>query len=98
MDPLDPFVYVANQNSSSISAYVLGSGGVLTALTDSPFANAGSPAALAVDPTGQFVYVANAAAGTVSVFAIASASGGLSPVNGLPYTAGSSPSAIAISD
>jgi 6-phosphogluconolactonase (cycloisomerase 2 family) len=47
---------------------------------------------------GSFLYVANASSGNVSVFAITAGTGVLTAVNGSPYTAGSLPSAIAISD
>jgi 6-phosphogluconolactonase len=97
VDPLDNFLYVANEGSSDISAYSLGAAGTLTALTGSPFTAGDEPSALAVDPTGSFLYVANSS-GTVSVFAITASSGALSAVSGSPYTAGTLPSAIAISD
>lgn len=83
--------------SNNISAYSLGAGGTLTALSGAPFTAGDEPSALAVDPTGSFLYVANSS-GTVSVFAIATSSGALSAVSGSPYTAGTQPSAIAISD
>ena len=97
VDPLDNFLYVANEGSNDISAYSLGAGGSLTALTSSPFAAGDEPSALAVDPTGSFLYVANSS-GTVSVFAITATSGALSAVSGSPYTAEILPSAIAVSD
>jgi 6-phosphogluconolactonase (cycloisomerase 2 family) len=98
IDPLDNFVYVANQGSNNISAYALGADGSLTALPGSPFAAADEPAAVAVDPTGSFLYVANAGADNVSVFAIDATTGALSEVMGSPYAAGTQPTASAISD
>jgi 6-phosphogluconolactonase len=94
---LDSFLYVANEGSNDISAYSIGAGGTLTALTGAPFTAGDEPSALAVDPTGRFLYVANSS-GTVSVFAITATSGALSAVSGSPYNAGTLPSAIAISD
>lgn len=98
VDPLDKFVYVANEGSNNISAYALGASGALTALSDSPVAAGSGPSAVAIDPTGRFVYVANPSPGTVSVFTITESTGALSAVSGSPYAAGSLPSAIAISD
>ncbi len=98
VDPLDNFLYAANQGSNNISAYALDASGALTAVPGSPFTAGDGPSAVAVDPTGSFLYVANAGAGNVSVFAIDSITGALSAVNGSPYTAGTLPSAIAISD
>jgi 6-phosphogluconolactonase len=98
VDPLDKFLYVANEGSNNISGFALGAGGALTALAGSPFAAGGEPSAVAVDPTGSFLYIANAGSGNVSVFAIDSSTGALSAVSGSPYTAGTLPSALAISD
>lgn len=98
IDPLDNFIYVANQGANTISAFALLTTGAPTPLTGSPFAAADEPSALSVDPTGSFLYVANAGADNVSVFAIDSTTGAPSAVIGSPYTAGTQPSAIAISD
>ena len=99
VDPLDNFIYVANQGSDNISAFALdATTGAQTPLAGSPFAAADAPSAVAVDPTGSFLTVANAGAGNVSVFAIDATTGALSAVMGSPYTAGTQPSAIAISD
>jgi DNA-binding beta-propeller fold protein YncE len=98
VDPLDNFLYVANEGSNNISVYALGADGSLSALPSSPFAAGDGPSAVAVDPTGSFLYVANAGSDNVSVFAIGAGTGPMSAVSGSPYAAGSLPSAIAISD
>jgi hypothetical protein len=50
------FAYVANLNSNNVSAYSIGSGGVLTPVPGSPFPVGPNPASVAVDPTGKFAY------------------------------------------
>jgi DNA-binding beta-propeller fold protein YncE len=86
--PLAPlraqFAYVANLNSNNVSAYSIGSGGVLTPVPGSPFPVGPNPASVAVDPTGKFAYVINDSnvpevPGTVSAFTIGS-NGALTPV------------------
>jgi 6-phosphogluconolactonase len=99
VDPLDNFVYVANQGSNNISAFALNAAtGALTSIAGSPFAAGTQPSAVAVDPTGMFAYVANAGSDTVSVYAIDATTGALSPISGSPFVTGTQPSAIAISD
>jgi DNA-binding beta-propeller fold protein YncE len=51
-----------------------------------------------VDPRGKFALVTNAGSNTVSVYGIDAASGALKPISGSPFSTGTSPSALAISD
>jgi 6-phosphogluconolactonase len=51
-----------------------------------------------VEPTGTFSYVVNSGSDTVSVFAIDATTGALTPISGSPFTTGTQPMAIAISD
>ncbi len=54
------FVYVANLNGPSISAYSLNpKTGVLAAVPGSPFATGANPFSLAPHPSNRFLYVAN---------------------------------------
>ena len=92
------FVYVANQDSDTISAYAMNAAtGALTAVAGSPFDNGpgSNPMNVCADPAGKFLYVANQA-GSVSAYAIDAASGALAPVPGSPFAAGSNSKAIAI--
>jgi 6-phosphogluconolactonase len=94
------FAYVANLDSNNVSAYRIGSGGVLTPVPGSPFPAGPNPADVTVDPTGRFAYVVNdpgvpEVPGTVSVFAICS-DGALKPVPGSPFPAGDSPAAVVV--
>lgn len=52
------FVYVANYDNSSVSAYQIGPDGALWSIAGSPFPAAGHPTALAVGAAGKFLYVA----------------------------------------
>ncbi len=100
--PLAPlraqFAYVANSNN--VSAYSIGSGGVLTPVPGSPFPVGPNPASVAVDPTGKFAYVVNDSnapevPGTVSAFTIGS-NGALTSVPGSPFPAGDTPDSVAV--
>jgi 6-phosphogluconolactonase (cycloisomerase 2 family) len=80
MHPTGNFIYVANIQSNSISAYAVKAvGGTLTRIAGSPFAAGTKPYALAVDPGGRFLYAANAASKTISAYAIDPVTGRLTP-------------------
>ena len=49
-----------------------------------------------MDSLGKFVYVANPTSNNVSAYKIDPISGALTPVNGSPFTAGASPSAVGV--
>jgi DNA-binding beta-propeller fold protein YncE len=84
--PNGKHVYVANEGDGTISGYSVGSGGALSALAGSPFADGDGvgPTALTVDPSGKHLYVTNQSADTIAVYAIA-ASGALSQIAGSPF-------------
>jgi len=88
----DPqYTYATNQNANSVSEYVIGAGGALTAIGT---VGAGSePNAIAIDPVGGTVYVANWSGNTVSQYAIGSG-GTLSPIGTI--ASGNSPASIAV--
>jgi len=70
------FLYVANRGSDSVTAFTIGSTGILTLVppeagTPNPVAAGGSaPVSLVGSATDRFLYVANSADNTVSVFQI----------------------------
>jgi 6-phosphogluconolactonase (cycloisomerase 2 family) len=74
VDPLDRFVYVSNSTDGTVSGWVLGTDGTLTAMPGSPFGRGFSPAAttgaIAIDPTGRFLYVTDLANNQVVGFTI----------------------------
>ncbi len=75
--PDNAHLYVANVNSSNVSAYTINTDGTLTGVAGSPFSVGTSPSSLAVDPSGKFLYVADFGDSALSVLSISS-SGALS--------------------
>ncbi len=99
MSPTAPFLFVANQGSSNVTAYVVDPGtGSLGTVGGSPFliSPASHPSSLAVSPKGDFLFVANATEGTVAVFSISST--GVLALVGAPVSmgAGAMPNAVAV--
>lgn len=70
------FMYVANSGSDSVTAFSIGTAGVLTRVpptTGNPnpvVAGGSAPIALATPQTGRFLYVANRASNTITAFQI----------------------------
>jgi 6-phosphogluconolactonase len=91
LTPDRTFLYVANRQDDTISAFSIGTtsvgtaNGILTQLSGSPFAVGSSPVALAIDTAGRFLYVANSGAAEISVMSINSATGLLTRVAGSPF-------------
>jgi 6-phosphogluconolactonase (cycloisomerase 2 family) len=82
--------------SGNVSAFSIGTNGVLTELAGSPFSlGAGATAAgLAIDPKGQFLYAADSANNKIASFSISS--GGTLSAVGAPVVAGTTPVAVAV--
>jgi len=88
VDPAGKFLYAANQNSGTISAYVINAKtGALTSVAGAPFLAGGAPFCVTTDPSGKFAYVANRSTNNVSAFTI-EANGGLKQVAGSPFSTG----------
>jgi 6-phosphogluconolactonase (cycloisomerase 2 family) len=100
----DPgLLYVANSQSNNVTGYTLNSNtGVPTPLAGSPFPAGTNPSSVEVAPPAYpnpfggatLVIVTNAGSNNVSVYAIGGA-GGLTPVSGSPFPAGTAPSSSA---
>ena len=90
------FVYVANLESNTVSAYSVGANGALTPVAGSPFAAGLEPFSVAVNLLGWFVYVANTGSNNVSAYSVG-ANGALTPVAGSPFAAGIEPISVALS-
>lgn len=94
------FVFVTAYDSTVtphvgyVFAFAVGTGGVLTPVSGSPFAAGIQPSALATDSTGGYLYVTDSAANQVLGYAVAA--GALSPLSGSPFPSGTAPSAIAV--
>jgi len=100
-------VFEANDGDGTIGVYAIGVGGVLTQVTNSPFAGGAfapalvAPFAVAVYPTGAYVYITDplvvpgTAPGTVNEFTYSAAGGGaMTLVNS--YAVGTDPEAVTI--
>jgi 6-phosphogluconolactonase (cycloisomerase 2 family) len=88
-DAQGALLFVGNKASNNVSAYVVGSNGVLGQIAGSPFATAGQgPAYLTA--SGAFLFVADANSNDVTAFAIGN-NGALSVVPGSPFGVGTSP-------
>ena len=90
------YVYVANWNANTVSAYAIGSGGLLTPLSGPAVSTGNYPAGIAVTPSGSFLYVSNLVSNNLSAYAIGSG-GLLTPLNPPAFAAGSSPIEIVVS-
>jgi hypothetical protein len=83
------FAYVANQGDGTVSAYKIDSTtGVLSQLSNSPFAARSFPKSVTVDPSGKFAFAANAGDGNVSAYTIDSTTGALSQLSNSPFGGG----------
>jgi 6-phosphogluconolactonase len=95
------YVYVTAYDSSVSPAagyvfgFAVGTGGVLTPLSGSPYAAGVKPSAIASESASAYVYVTDASSGTVRGYKVGSG-GDLSALSGSPYPAGGQPSAIAV--
>jgi 6-phosphogluconolactonase len=93
------YVYVTAYDSSvsPVVGYVfgfsVGSGGVLTPLSGSPFAAGTQPSSVASSASSSYLYVTDYAKGNVLAYNVA-ASGALTPLSGSPFQSGNQPSAI----
>ncbi len=100
------YVYVTAYDSSVtpnrgyVFGFAVGSGGVLTPLSGSPFAAGVRPSAIASDASGSYVYVTDFANGDVLGYSVApgtaAVAGALVPLGGSPFRAGNQPSAIVV--
>ncbi len=95
------YIYVTAYDSSVspsvgyVFGFSVGSGGVLTALTGSPFAAGVQPSAIASDSSSTYVYVTDYASGNVRGYT-ASSNGALTALSGSPFPAGDQPTAVVV--
>ena len=82
-------------STGGVSAFTIGSGGGLEAVSGSPFAAAGIPQGLAVTPDGKHLYVAASQTGALRAYDIES-DGALSPVSGSPFPTGEAANNVTI--
>jgi 6-phosphogluconolactonase (cycloisomerase 2 family) len=94
VDPMNSFVYVANNLSNDVSGYKISSDGTLVAVAGSPFAATTNPAAVIVEPSGTFVYVANEGGSLVTGYSMDRSTGALTLIANFPT--GTGPRALAV--
>jgi 6-phosphogluconolactonase len=94
-----PFLYTANVQDNTISAFTADGTGALTPVNGSPYAGGTSISGLAVTQTasGSFLlYAGDPQAKAVRAYTIDGNTGALSPLPGSPFAAGSSPTLLAV--
>jgi len=89
-------LYVGNEGSNNVSAFVINSDGTLTAVTNSPFSAGLGPVAIASEPTHNFLYVVDANSNEVSAFRMNTGSGALTALNPATVSTGARPVSIAV--
>jgi 6-phosphogluconolactonase (cycloisomerase 2 family) len=94
------YVYVTAYDSSVtptvgyVFGFSVGSGGVLTPLSGSPFAAGVKPSAIASDASSAYVYVTDFSSANVRGYTVNT--GNLTPIAGSPFPAGNQPTAIVV--
>jgi 6-phosphogluconolactonase len=93
------YLYIARSGTNGgVAVYSIGSGGVLTPVTGTPFAAGSGTFSVALDNTGTYVYAANRTDGTISGYTIVpgatTAALSLTPLNGSPYASGTGAQAL----
>jgi 6-phosphogluconolactonase len=104
VDPAGKFLYVPNPATSTVSGFVIGSGGGLTPVPGIDFSTGTTttsgtspttiPVAATVDPTGKFLYVANSNTTTATAFNIDPNTGDLTAFTTTAFGVGSNPEFI----
>jgi 6-phosphogluconolactonase (cycloisomerase 2 family) len=93
VDPSYPYVYVANSEDATVTAYSMSSG-VLTSI--GTFATGLQPVAIGIDPsTNHFLFTVNFLGNTVSDFELSATAGTLLDAQNSPYATNAQPVAVA---
>lgn len=88
IDSTSSYLYVARSGTNGgIAVYTIGSGGVLTSISGSPFAAGNRPFSIVLDKTGKYLYAANRTDNTISAYSIGTGSA-LTPISGSPFQSG----------
>jgi 6-phosphogluconolactonase (cycloisomerase 2 family) len=91
--PSGSYLFAAETVTGGVRVFSIGTNGVLTEASGSPYTTNTGAWSVLVDSTGSYVYVANRTAGTVSAFLLSN-SGALTPISGSPFTTGTLPVAL----
>jgi 6-phosphogluconolactonase (cycloisomerase 2 family) len=101
VSPKTTYLYIARSGTNGgVAVYSIGSGGLLTPVTGTPFAAGSGTFSVALDSTGTYVYAANRTDGTISGYTIVPSTTvlglSLTQLNGSPYTSGTGVQSIGI--
>jgi 6-phosphogluconolactonase (cycloisomerase 2 family) len=94
VDNSGKYLFVANQASTNLAGYSIGSDGAITLLTGSPFGTSGGPNVIASDPSGKFLFVGSQGGSSIQSFSLDGSTGTLTSV--ATYSSGATNS-IAVS-
>jgi 6-phosphogluconolactonase (cycloisomerase 2 family) len=94
VSPNGNYLFVGETGINAVRVYSIGSGGVVTEISGSPYSVGLGPDAILVDATGSYVYVANGTDNTISAFSLGT-TGALTQISGSPFAAGTTPWAMA---
>ncbi len=85
IDQSGSYMYAANQGTTNLAGYSIGSDGSLLLLTYSPFVTGGNPSALAMDSGGKYLFVGNQKSPfTIESFSLDTSTGNLTSVHSYP--------------
>ena len=95
------YLYIARSGTNGgVAVYSITSGGVLTAVTGSPFVAGNGTYSVVLDSTGTYVYAANRTDGTISGYTIVPSTTALglslTPLKGSPFASGTGVQSIGI--
>ena len=101
VSPKTTYLFIARSGTNGgVAVYSIGSGGVLTPVTGTPFAAGSGTFSVILDSTGTYVYAANRTDGTISGYTIVpggtTAGLSLTQLKGSPYSSGSGVQALGI--
>jgi 6-phosphogluconolactonase (cycloisomerase 2 family) len=101
VDPNDQFVFASDAYEGTLSGFLVGTGGTLTALSGSPFPfqsgiPANSPYAITVYPTGGYLYITDSGYAGNTVTAYSYDSAGTLMELATPLAVGTAPRSVAI--
>jgi 6-phosphogluconolactonase len=90
------YLYMARSGTNGgLAVYTIGSGGLLTPVTGSPFTAATQPTSVVVNKAGTDIYLANQVTGTISEYSVAT-NGTVAALNPASVTTTSAPWALAV--
>ena len=93
VSPSGSYLFAAETVTGGVRVFSIGTNGVLTETSGSPYTTNTGAWSVLVDSTGSYVYVANRTSGTVSAFLLTN-TGALTAVSGSPFATGSLPVAL----